>query len=108
MFPTKFTYRVEFATPFTGQLGPIPFDDPWWKIALLILAIILTILAGASAATDLAYKSDDVVIGTLADSWLAPEADGRFLVDAATCELNGSRDFACDLASHSVARCCKR
>jgi hypothetical protein len=93
MFPTKFDYRVEFNPPYTGQLSPLPFDDPWWKLLLIILAIILTIAAGASATSDLAYRSDDVVIGKLVDSQLLPEVDGNFVVDAALCELNGNREL---------------
>lgn len=93
IFPTKFDYRVEPNPSYTGQFGSLPFDDPWWKVLLIILAIILTVAAGASAASDLANKSDDVVIGKLFDSKLEPESDGRFLVDAALCELNGNRDL---------------
>jgi hypothetical protein len=62
-------------------------------VLLIILAIILSVGAGASAAGDLASRSDDVVIGKLFDSKLEPEADGSFLVDAAICELNGNRDL---------------
>jgi hypothetical protein len=93
LIPTRLDYRVEFQPPFAGQLGPLPYDDPWWKILLIIIAIVLTIAAGASAVSDLAFGSDDVVIGTLFDSKLEPEADGTFLVDAALCELNGNRDL---------------
>jgi hypothetical protein len=93
IFPTKFDYSVEPNPAYTGQFGPLPFDDPWWKVLLIILAIILSVGAGASAAGDLANRSDDVVIGKLFDSKLEPEADGRLLVDAAICELNGNRDL---------------
>ncbi|EOO24936.1 hypothetical protein IIU_06509 [Bacillus cereus VD133] len=91
MFPTVFDYRVVYNKPYVGQYGPIPFDDPWWKVVLMILAILLTAAAGASEASDIANGSDDVVIGKLFSSSLEPEADGKYLVDAALCALNGNR-----------------
>lgn len=83
-FPTKFSYEVIPRAPFPGQYGPIPYDDPWWKVLLLIIAIILLIAAALSEASDVAYHDEDLVIGAL----------GRFQqtdVDAALCVLDTDR-----------------
>lgn len=97
MFPTDFSYRVVPREPYTGQLGPLPYDDPIWKAFLLLLALLLTVLTGQSAAADIAFGSDDVVIGTLFSSKREEETagphEGKFLVDAALCELNGNREL---------------
>ena len=87
-FPTVLDYTIEYKPGFTGQFGPIPYDDPWWKILLIIIAIILSIAAAVSAAADLANRSDDVVIGQVTRSLLR-EVDN--LVDAAVVTLNGNR-----------------
>ncbi len=39
------TYDWVPTPPYTGTHGPLPYEDPWWKIALAILAALL--LAGA-------------------------------------------------------------
>lgn len=85
--PTRVEYRVEYASSFEGQFGPIPFDDPWWKVVLAVVAVILALGAAASAAADLANKSDDVVIGQVTRSVLNER------VDAAVATLNGERDL---------------
>jgi hypothetical protein len=83
--PSVVDYRVEYDPAFTGRFGPLPFDDPWWKVLLAIIAIILSIAAAVSAAADLANKSDDVVIGEVTRTLMDD------LVDAAVAELNGNR-----------------
>lgn len=83
-FPTKFSYEVIPHAPFEGQYGPIPFQDPWWKVLLLIIAIILLIAAALSEASDVAYHDEDLIIGHL----------GRFQqtdLDAALCVLDTNR-----------------
>jgi hypothetical protein len=45
-------------------------DDPWWKILLIIIAIILTIAAWASSTADLANRGTMVSIGFLTGSIL--------------------------------------
>jgi hypothetical protein len=99
-FPTVVDYRVDYALPFAGQFGPIPYDDPFWKILLIIIAIILTIAAFISAAADLANRSDDTVIGTVTRTVLnalaaspatPPVSTDPGSVDAAVVTLNGSR-----------------
>ena len=83
-FPTKFSYEVIPRVPFAGQYGPIPFQDPWWKVLLLIIAVILLIAAALSEATDVAYHDEDLVIGHLGNS---QQTD----VDAALCVLDTDR-----------------
>lgn len=86
-FPTKFSYTVIPRAPFEGQYGPIPFEDPWWKVLLLIIAVILLLAGALSEAADVAYQDEDLVIGTL----------GRVQrddVDAALCVLDTDRALA--------------
>lgn len=87
VFPTKFSYMIIPREPFAGQYGPIPFDDPWWKVLLLIIAVILLLAGMLSEAADIAYQDEDLVIGTL----------GRFQrddIDAALCVLDTDRALA--------------
>jgi hypothetical protein len=92
--PTQVDYRVEYAPAFAGKFGPIPFDDPWWKIVLAIIALLLSLGAAASAAADLANHSDDVVIGEVTRSVLDD------LVDAAVVTLNGNRSLSASIFSY--------
>jgi hypothetical protein len=113
-FPTLVDYRINYNPAFAGQYGPIPYDDPWWKIILAIIAILLTIAAIVSAAADLANKSQDSLIGTVERAVLDvihDEADvppnitsataGN--VDAAIVRLNGSRGLTTALFSYKDA-----
>ena len=43
--PQDVTYDWAPTPPYEGVRGPFPYEDPWWKIALAILAALL--LAGA-------------------------------------------------------------
>lgn len=83
-FPTKFSYTITPRTPFAGQYGPIPFEDPWWKVLLLIIAAILLLAGALSEAADVAYHDEDLVIGKLGRS---QQTD----VDAALCVLDTDR-----------------
>lgn len=83
-FPTKFTYTITPRTPFAGQYGPLPFEDPWWKVLLLIIAAVLLAAGALSEASDVAYHDEDLVIGTLGRS---QQTD----VDAALCVLDTER-----------------
>ena len=83
-FPTKFSYSVIPRVPYDGQHGPIPFDDPWWKVLLLIIAAVLLLAGALDEASDIAYQDEDLVIGRL----------GRFQrddVDAALCRIETDR-----------------
>ena len=80
--PLAFTYTVE--SRFSGQLGPLPFQDPWWKILFAIIAILLAIAAALVDILDEAHENPNIVIG---------EVD-RFStnnVDAALVALYGRR-----------------
>jgi hypothetical protein len=101
-WPTVVEYTIEYNTPFAGQYGPIPFQDPWWKLLLILLAILLSLAAGASSVTDLANRSDDVVIGTVTRSILnalsasptpQPVSTDPGTIDAAVVTLNGNRSL---------------
>jgi hypothetical protein len=83
-FPTKFNFSVTPRQPYTGQYGPIPYDDPWWKVLLLIIAAVLLIAALLEHASDLAYHDEDLSIGSL-DRWQRDD------VDAALCLLDTDR-----------------
>jgi hypothetical protein len=87
VFPTKFSFTVTPRNPYTGQYGPIPYQDPWWKVLLLIIAAILLIAALLEHASDLAYHDEDLVIGTL-DRWQQND------IDAALCLLDTDRALA--------------
>lgn len=83
LWPMEFEYTIE-GVPFSGTTGPIPFQDPWWKVLLAIVAILLSIAAALSDASDVAYHDPDIVIGKL-ERWQQND------VDAAVVKLNGSR-----------------
>lgn len=38
--------------PYDGQYGDLPFQDPWWKVLLAILAVLLLIAAAIAEAVD--------------------------------------------------------
>ena len=84
LFPTKFSYQVIPRVPFEGQYGPLPYDDPWWKVLLLIIAWFLALAALTSEQTDQAYHDEDLVIGKL-------RRFARTNLDAALCELDTDR-----------------
>jgi hypothetical protein len=48
--------KVEMTTtptpPYLGQYGDLPFQDPWWKIVLCIVAILLAIASSIAEAVD--------------------------------------------------------
>ncbi|ACG74534.1 conserved hypothetical protein [Anaeromyxobacter sp. K] len=46
--------------PYAGQYSDLPFEDPWWKIVLCILAVLLLIAAAIAESVD---GSGDVVVG---------------------------------------------
>jgi hypothetical protein len=113
-FPTLVDYRISYNPAFAGQYGPIPYDDPWWKVVLAIIAILLTIAAIVSAAADLANKSDDALIGTVERAVLNvihDEADVPTTitsamtgnVDAAIVRLNGNRGLTTAIFSYKDA-----
>lgn len=108
--PNAIDYTIDYNRPFAGKYGPIPYEDPWWKILLIIIAIILTIAALASAAADLANRSNDTVIGQVTMAVLdAPETEpdpttistkDPGSVDAAVVRLNGNRSLTASVFSY--------
>ena len=86
-FPTKFDYTITPRDPFPGQYGPIPYDDPWWKVLLLIAAAVMFVGGLLAEGADLAYQEDENLIGKL----------GKFQqndIDAAICVLDTDRALA--------------
>lgn len=108
VWPTVIDYTIDYRPAFDGQFGPFPYDDPWWKVLLIILAIILSIAAAVSSTADLANRSDDVVIGTLTRSIMNPQSSEPATnplptdpgsIDAAVVTLNGNRSLTSALFS---------
>lgn len=87
VLPTKFWFSVAPRDPYAGQYGPIPYQDPWWKVLLLIIAVVLLIAALLEEAADVAYHDEDLVIGRL-DRWQQDD------IDAALCRLDTDRDLS--------------
>jgi len=54
--PGYLPHRIECAwtptPPYGGQYSDLPFQDPWWKILLCILAVLLLIAAAIAEAVD--------------------------------------------------------
>lgn len=44
--------QVTMTPPYEGQYGDLPFQDPWWKIALCVLAFLLLVAAAIAEAVD--------------------------------------------------------
>lgn len=84
--PLEFEYRIVPNPSYVGQFGPLAFEDPWWKVILIILAVLLAI---ASAIVDAVTAGSDpkFIIGQIID--LSNRATSN--VDAAIASLNGSR-----------------
>jgi hypothetical protein len=94
--PLGFDYAVETPGGFTGQYGPLPFQDPWWKILLLIIAVIAELVAIITQIvadkTGWENQGDHPrKIGTVG-------ASNRITTDACIIELDGSRPAIQDVA----------
>lgn len=85
--PVDFEYRIVPDPAYSGQFGPLAFEDPWWKALLIFLAIILAI---ASLVYDYTHAAQDpeFVIGNIHDKSNRRSGSN---VDAAIALLNGSR-----------------
>jgi hypothetical protein len=90
--PLEFEYRIVPNPAYVGQFGPLAFEDPWWKVLLIILAVLLAI---ASAIVDAVTAGSDpkFIIGQIAA--LSNRTSSN--VDAAIATLNGSRGLDFDL-----------
>jgi hypothetical protein len=58
--------------PYAGVHGPLPFNDPWWKLAFLLAAAIL---AGAGVVTDLFSHHGKLTGGKLVITGTFEESD---------------------------------
>jgi hypothetical protein len=82
---------VQVNNGFTGQYGPLAFQDPWWKVLLLIIAVIAWLVGAIESAvadrTGWGNVGDHPrKIGVVGASSLAN-------VDACLIEFDGSRPF---------------
>jgi hypothetical protein len=86
--PVSFEYMIEPNPAYTGQYGPLAFEDPWWKVILIILAILLAI---ASLIYDYVAAGQDprFIIGKIVKNG---DANAN-AIDCAICNLNGSRSI---------------
>lgn len=50
--PRVISAQVTPTPPYAGQYGDLPFQDPWWKVLLCILALLLLIAAAIAEAVD--------------------------------------------------------
>ena len=58
--PVEGDISVSPTPPYSGQFGDLPYQDPWWKVLLCIIAVILLIAASIVAATS---GSGSVTVG---------------------------------------------
>lgn len=83
---TALKLRIVPKAPYSGQFGEIPFDDPWWKVLLAIIAAILALTGGLEESAQRAYEDEDLIIGRLHDFQ-------QHYLDAALCKINASREL---------------
>lgn len=84
--PISFQYKIEPNPAYVGQYGPLAFEDPWWKVILIIIAILLAV---ASLIYDYVEAGQDpnFIIGQIVRNGDAMTN----AIDCAICNLNGSR-----------------
>jgi hypothetical protein len=87
--PLKFDYGVEIDGGFTGQLGPLAFQDPWWKVLLLIIALIAWLVGLIESIV--ADKTGWGNVGDHPRKIGTVGASNRVTTDACIIELDGSR-----------------
>ena len=91
-------HNIEFGIiptpPFSGQYGDLPFQDPWWKIILCIIAVLLLI---ASAIAEAVGGSGDVTVSSGSSSGDTPNCCG------VKAEGGGSSYVAAGLAACSCS-----
>ncbi len=94
--PLRLEYGVEVTGGFEGQHGPLAFQDPWWKVVLLIVAVLawLVGLIASIVADATGWGNQGAFprrIGTVGQS-------NRVTTDACVIEFDGSRPALQDVA----------
>lgn len=52
ILPTNYTTGITPTPPFSGQYDDLPFNDPWWKVLLAIIAFLLLVASAIAEAID--------------------------------------------------------
>ncbi len=81
--------------PYAGQNGDLPFQDPWWKALLCVLAVTLVL---ASAVVASGNPGGSITVGTGDPSELGPAGPGE-----RSCGLAGGGAGSNDVAAGLVA-----
>jgi len=71
--------------PYSGTYGPIPFDDPWWKVVLILLAIVFGGVAAGDKINRI-MEADEHQVAEVTRSLNIP-------FDASVARLTGQRDY---------------
>ncbi len=58
--PLTLDYEWTPTPPYSGQYGGLPFQDPWWKVVLCVIAFLLLVAAAIAEAVD---GSGSVTVG---------------------------------------------
>jgi hypothetical protein len=87
--PLKFEYGVEIDGGFRGQYGPLAFQDPWWKVVLLIIAVIAWLVGLIESIV--ADRTGWGNVGDHPRKIGTVGASNRGATDACIIELDGSR-----------------
>ena len=89
--PLEFDYSVRINNGFTGQYGPLAFQDPWWKVVLLIIAVIAWLVGAVESIV--ADKTGWGNVGDHPRKIGVVGASSLENTDACLIELDGSRPF---------------
>lgn len=70
--PFSFSASLTPSPGYAGQYGDLPFQDPWWKVVLCVIAVLLLIAAAIAEAVG---GSGSVSVGTGTTSTGSPVPD---------------------------------